>query len=151
MLPTSSLLQSGVVLVPQFAQLNAPTVVLGLLATLLVLTLASLSFAAGEAASVGALGEGASALGSAESAGAESAPTLPAARALLYVGHPEHEDDPPVPLQRPSPGQDPVFPVGFDDLALGEAVEDAAAGAEAFCAGGGVRPRFVGRGMCRVF
>lgn len=96
LLPTSSLLHKGVVLVPQLAQLNAPTAARGLLALVaaLVFALASLSFAAaaaeGDAAASttagggGALGEeGASALGEPESAGASETPTLPAARALL--------------------------------------------------------------------
>lgn len=90
---------------------------------------------------------------------------------------------PPVPSQRPSPGQVPpdlcteagVEGDALDALAFGdepdavapaEAVllddevavppDDAGvafdvADAAAFDAGGGVRPRFVGRGMCRVF
>ena len=32
-----------------------------------------------------------------------------AAKALLYVGHPEQADDPPVPSHRPSPGQVPLL------------------------------------------
>lgn len=27
---------------------------------------------------------------------------------LLYVGHPEHSDDPPIPLHRPCPGHEPA-------------------------------------------
>lgn len=101
----SSLLQSGVVLVPQLAQLNAPTATRAFFA-LIALALASLSLAAGEAISSGALGEAMPPIASASAAGT-SAADRPAARTLLYVGHPEQASVPPVPSQRPSPGQVP--------------------------------------------
>lgn len=102
--PTSSLLQSGVVLVPQLAQLRAPT--------------ADLTFFAGPEAglSVSTPGEGASPLGVAPRAGAEGdessavavVSNLPdTASALLSVGHPAQALDPPVPSHRPSPGHVP--------------------------------------------
>lgn len=104
LLPTSSLLHNGVVLVPQLAQLRAPT--------------ADLTFFAGPDAglSVSTPGEGASAMGVAPRAGADgdgsSAGTvisnLPdTASALLSVGHPAQALDPPVPSHRPSPGHVP--------------------------------------------
>lgn len=104
LLPTSSRLHSGVVLVPQLAQLRAPT--------------ADLTFFAGPEAglSVSTPGEGASPVGVAPRAGADGDDSsagavmsnLPdMARALLSVGHPAQALDPPVPSHRPSPGHVP--------------------------------------------
>lgn len=102
LLPTSSLLQSGVVLVPQFAQLRAPT--------------ADLAFFAGAGLSASATGEEVSAAGDAArvTAGAVSfvvagsPSSLPdTARVLFSVGQPAHALDPPVPSHRPSPGHVP--------------------------------------------
>ena len=149
LLPTSSLLQSGVVLVPQLAQLRAPTAARTFLpapappAPWLLLT--SPSFAVpGEAAAAPA------SLGDPPASGLPvfSTPTMSASlccccccfcccssrraetdRALLYVGHPEHDDDPPVPSQRPSPGHvPPVLVVCVFAVVVGEALlaEDAA-------------------------
>lgn len=102
--PTSSLLHNGVVLVPQLAQLRAPT--------------ADLTFFAGPEAglSVSTPGEGASPAGVAPRAGADGEDSsgvaaisnLPdTASALLSVGHPAQALDPPVPSHRPSPGHVP--------------------------------------------
>ena len=112
--PTSSRLQSGVVLVPQLAQLSAPTAPrarflfppgTAALATGLppspALCSASLSLTAAEAAAK--LGD--------EVTGPSALPT--ADNALLYVGHPEHAELPPVPSQRPSPGHVPARCVCF--------------------------------------
>lgn len=102
LLPTSSLLQSGVVLVPQFAQLSAPT--------------ADLAFFAGAGLSASATGVEASATGdaacatavAASSAAADSFSGFPdTARELFSVGQPAHALDPPVPSHRPSPGHVP--------------------------------------------
>ena len=147
LLPTSSLLQSGVVLVPQLAQLRAPTAARTFLpapappAPWLLLT--SPSFAVpGEAA--------AASLGDPPASGDPvfSTPTMSASlccccfcccsskraetdRALLYVGHPEHDDDPPVPSQRPSPGHvPPVLVVCVFAVVVGDALlVEGAAGA----------------------
>lgn len=117
LLPTSSLLQSGVVLVPQFAQLSAPT--------------AALAFLAGGGLSPSMPGEETSAAGVAvcttagavSSVVAGSASTLGGTeRELFSVGQPAHALDPPVPSQRPSPGHvpppavcAPVAEAGFVD------------------------------------
>lgn len=102
LLPTSSLLQSGVVLVPQFAQLSAPT--------------ADLAFFAGVGVSPSAPGEEVSAAGDAtcvttaavSSVVAGSVSTLPdTTRELFSVGQPAHALFPPVPSHRPSPGHVP--------------------------------------------
>ena len=102
LLPTSSLLQSGVVLVPQFAQLSAPT--------------ADFAFFAGAGLSASTPGEEASAAGDATCATAVvvsfvvagSVSSLPdTARELFSVGQPAHALDPPVPSHRPSPGHVP--------------------------------------------
>src|SRR5882757_3945895 len=107
--PTSSLLHNGVVLVPQLAQLRAPTV--------------DLTFFAGPAGGLSAsmLGEAASPLGEAACAGTDGGGSsagvamsnLPdTASALLSVGHPAQALDPPVPSHRPSPGHVPPLAVG---------------------------------------
>lgn len=104
LLPTSSLLHNGVVLVPQLAQLRAPT--------------ADLTFFAGPDAglSVSTPGDGASPAGVAPRAGTDGdgssagavISNLPdTASALLSVGHPAQALDPPVPSHRPSPGHVP--------------------------------------------
>lgn len=120
--PTSSLLQRGVVLVPQFAQLSAPTAALTFLPPTL-LTAATVPVASGLAPSALALGDApspatgdAAAAGGAEAASGfvDAAMTSAAfsilddtAMALLKVGHPEHAVVPPVPSHRPSPGHVP--------------------------------------------
>ena len=102
LLPTSSLLQSGVVLVPQFAQLSAPT--------------ADLAFFAGGGLSTSAPGEEMSAAGDAVCATAGAASSVVAGsvsslpdttRELFSVGQPAHALVPPVPSHRPSPGHVP--------------------------------------------
>lgn len=126
--PTSSLLQSGVVLVPQFAQLNAPTADLALLdpATGVLVPapaerlLCSPPSPPGEDISAApappAQGDWATAadgdapLPSSTKAGTASivSPVLSdAARVLFSVGHPAQAVDPPVPSHRPSPGHVP--------------------------------------------
>ena len=95
--PASSLLQSGVVDVPQLAQLNAPTVAAapGVFAFMRIFPLGS-GDAAGDVDGPGA----ATSVGVVEDC-------AEATSALLNVGHPEQADVPPVPSQRPSPGQVP--------------------------------------------
>ena len=117
--PTSSLLQRGVVLVPQFAQQRAPTATRGFLLLPPPPTLASASLsipgvvnsgsitAAGT--TVSAMGESAAAATRAALAAAAFSSSIRAeiANALLNVGQPEQALVPPVPSQRPSPGQVP--------------------------------------------
>ena len=103
LLPTSSRLHKGVVLVPQLAHDSAPTAALPFFAVAVGPTLASLSFAAGDAAP-SAFGE---ARAEADSGTSSMSILADTASALLYVGHPEQADVPPVPSQRPSPGQVP--------------------------------------------
>jgi len=107
--PTSSLLHNGVVLVPQLAQLRAPTADLiffmgpagGLSASML-----------GEAASPVA-GDAARTAADGDESSAVVLSTLPdTASALLSVGHPAQALDPPVPSHRPSPGHVPPLTVG---------------------------------------
>lgn len=124
LLPTSSLLHNGVVLVPQLAQLSAPT--------------ADLTFFAGPGLSVSTPGDGASPVGVAPRAGADGDDSsagavisnLPdIASALLSVGHPAQALDPPVPSHRPSPGHVPPLemlcaPEADMDLAGDEVFEE---------------------------
>lgn len=49
---------------------------------------------------------------------------------LLKVGHPLHSDEPPVPLQRPEPGQVPALGAGGGATAGGVGASDAASSAE---------------------
>ncbi|KAF5328233.1 hypothetical protein D9619_013424 [Psilocybe cf. subviscida] len=149
--PTSSLLHSGVVLVPQFAQHSAPTagralpfpplppVAAAFGAT--ALALASLSTAAlgdpGASATTAALGEAdsspaakAAATAALDSAAAFSSSMRAVASTLLYVGQPEHALVPPVPSQRPSPGHVPLACAVFvvaDDAVVVEAAGAVAA------------------------
>lgn len=167
-------------LVPQFAQLSAPTAGRGFrFCAAAAPTLASLSTAAGEAAasirgeaiappsfplSTPSIGVPAAAAALppalppatpaataafASAAACSSSIRAERARTLLYVGHPEQADVPPVPSQRPSPGHVPpvlvvcgIFAVGCvlvafgmladDDLPLAAVVVvDAAAGVDA--------------------
>jgi len=107
--PTSSRLHNGVVLVPQLAQLRAPT--------------ADLTFLAGPAGGLSAstLGEAASPVGDTARAAADGdelsavvVSNLPdTASALLSVGHPAQALDPPVPSHRPSPGHVPPLTVAL--------------------------------------
>lgn len=105
--PTSSLRHKGVVLVPQFAQLNAPT---ELFKRDFPLTAPPTKGEPGVAGcsctpsiTGGLLG---SALGPAAGAGAPGPDRDESA--LLNVGQPEHADVPPVPSHRPSPGHVPA-------------------------------------------
>jgi len=108
-----------VVLVPQFAQQRAPTVVLAFLLLPTLATLASLSTPAlGEA---GTFADADSSRGDDDSFSAPSSTVAAAsgasdvafsaravkAKTLLYVGQPEHALVPPVPSHRPSPGHVP--------------------------------------------
>lgn len=97
--PTSSLLHSGVVDVPQFAQLSAPTAPAapGVFAFGRILPLTS-GDGAGGVAGAGADGAG----------GAVDELPGVASALLLKVGHPEQAEVPPVPSHRPSPGHVPV-------------------------------------------
>lgn len=108
LLPTSSLLHNGVVLVPQLAQLSAPT--------------ADLTFFAGPdgGLSVSTPGDGASPVGVTPRAGADGDDSSAGAAisnrpdmasALLSVGHPAQALDPPVPSHRPSPGHVPPIEI----------------------------------------
>lgn len=116
--PTSSRLQRGVVLVPQLAQLSAPTAPrarflfppgIAALATGLppspALCSASLSFTAAVAVVVAGAEVGDEVTWPFELATAD--------KVLLYVGQPEHAELPPVPSQRPSPGHVPARCVCF--------------------------------------
>jgi hypothetical protein len=144
------------VLVPQFAQLSAPTAGRAFrLCVAAAPTLASLSTAAGDAAasifgdasappsfpllpstpSIGAAAATPAATAAFASAAAcSSSIRAESASTLLYVGHPEQADVPPVPSQRPSPGHVPPVlvvcgtfaggwgPVAFSMLADADAV-----------------------------
>lgn len=119
LLPTSSLLHNGVVLVPQLAQDKAPTAPELAPAPLAPFLPAGAGVGRGVTTGVISLrccftgGVGA---GSASSSVEEWVAAAADCRALLYVGQPEQADEPPVPSHLPSPGQVP----GAADVFLGE-------------------------------
>ena len=122
LLPTSSRRQSGVVDVPQLAHERAP---MG--ATRPLRPRAPWpALPSGESADWCCC----SAAGWAEGEGwllvFEESISEPVPSALLYVGQPEQDELPPVPLQRPSPGQVP--PEGWEELGSWFCAEDSRAG-----------------------
>ena len=152
--PASSRLHSGVALVPQFAQLNAPTG-----ARPLPPRTTPFPFPPSEveSAAAGVM------TGTAAAAGSEAAAAASLAaceRRLLYVGQPAQAEVPPVPSQRPSPGQ---VPAACFSSARGDAAGVGIEGGEetsvegcCWCSalvavGLGVRPRWGGRAVRRAF
>ena len=99
--PTSSRRHSGVVDVPQLAQLSAPTAALAVRLFPLTPGPTPTPLGPGDEAGPAWSVEGRCAEGE------EPSISSRVLSALLYVGQPEQADVPPVPSQRPSPGQVP--------------------------------------------
>lgn len=115
--PTSSRRHKGVVLVPQLAQFSAPTAARALADAAApprpmprpLTGRTSASSAEDTSAGAGDEAWAGEEAGSAAAASAASASRrAETARPLLNVGQPEHAVVPPVPSQRPSPGQVPL-------------------------------------------